>query len=186
MKQQRQNQPSKGSITALGSVKALSASALLAAASFVLAYIAKAIFGTGFIRITFECLPIIFGSYLFGPVAGALIAVTADLLSCLQAGMTPNPVVAVGAALIGLIAGVLYRYLLSEKHPRLRVIVSVFAAHLVGSMIIKSYGLYLYFGWAVLWRIPIYLGIAAVESFLLIVLTENKPLMRQIEKVLKP
>jgi hypothetical protein len=52
-------------------------------------------------------------------------------------------------------------------------------------MIIKSYGLYLYFGWAVLWRIPIYLGIAAVEAIILMVLTENKPLMRQIEKVVK-
>ncbi len=185
MKQQKDVRPSKRGITALGSVKALSASALLAAASFVLAYIAKSIFGTGFIRITFECLPIFLGSFLFGPVAGGLIAVTADLLSCLQAGMTPNPVVAVGAVLIGLLSGLIYRYLLSQKHQRLRVAVSVFTAHAIGSMVIKSYGLFLYFGWAVLWRIPIYLGIAAVETVLLILLTENKPLMRQIEKVVK-
>ncbi len=186
MKQQHKQSYHGRRITALGSVKALTASALLAAASFLLAYIAKSIFGTGYIRITVECLPIFLGSFLFGPLAGGLIAVSADLLSCLQAGMTPNLIVAAGAALIGVMGGFLYRFPLRSQKQRFRVILTVFLSHAVGSMLIKSYGLFLYFGWAVLWRIPVYVGIAAVESLVLVALTENKPLMRQIEKVIQP
>ena len=56
MKKSQDHPSPRRKITPLTSVKALTASALLAAASFVLAFIAKSIFGTGFIRITFECL----------------------------------------------------------------------------------------------------------------------------------
>jgi len=48
---------------------------------------------------------------------------------------------------------------------------------------VKSVGLYLYFGWAVLWRIPVYAAIIAAETLLLQYLLANDALMRQIGKV---
>lgn len=167
------------------SIRLLTSAALLASVSVVLAFLAKSIFGTSPIRITFESLPIFFGSMLFGPAVGALIAVSADLLSCFLSGMVPNPVITVGAALIGLIAGVLYRYLLPSRFPKLRVFLAVMSAHIFGSMIVKSLGLYVFYGWAILYRIPIYLATAVIESLILIYLTANEGLMRQIGKVTK-
>ena len=93
------------------SVRVLTAAALLAATSVVLAFFAKSIFGPSPIRITFECLPIFFGSLFLGPSIGAVIAVGADLLSCFLSGMAPNLIITLGAALIGLVAGLVYRYL---------------------------------------------------------------------------
>jgi ECF transporter S component (folate family) len=171
--------------TTLRNIRVLTGAALLTAVSFVLAYLAKSIFGTGPIRITLENLPIFFGSILFGPVIGMIIAVGADLLSCLQSGMTPNLIVAVGAALIGSLSGVLYRYVLAKQREGVRLFLTVFLSHLLGSMIVKSFGLYLYFGWAILYRIPIYIGISIIEALLLRYLTGSQSLMRQIGKVTK-
>lgn len=165
------------------SIRVLTSAALLASTSVVLAFLAKSIFGTGPIRITFESLPIFFGSFLFGPAIGGIIAVGADLLSCFLSGMAPNPIITVGAALIGLIAGLLYRYLLRGKPAAVGIFFTVLAAHFVGSMTVKSIGLYVFYGWAVLYRIPIYLVIAILESIVLIYLLNNKSLMRQIGKV---
>ena len=177
------NSLSKSGLTSLGNPRVLTASALLTAVSLVLAYIAKSIFGTGVIRVTFECLPIFFGSMVFGPTVGVAIAVAADLLSCLMASMTPNLIVTAGAALLGGISGILYRYLPSALSQKVRVFFAVSVSHLVGSIIVKSAGLFLYFGWAVLWRIPVYCAIIAAETLLLQYLMTNDALMRQIGKV---
>ena len=171
--------------TTLKNIRVLTCTALLTAVSFVLALLAKSIFATGPIRITLENLPIIFGSILFGPVIGMVIAVGADLLSCFQSAMTPNLIVMIGAALIGLLSGILYRYVFVKQKDGLRLFLTVFLSHILGSMIVKSFGLYLYFGWAVLYRIPIYIGISIVESLLLRYLTGSQSLMRQIGKVTK-
>lgn len=169
----------------LANPRVLTAAALLTAVSFVLAYLAKSIFGPGVIRVTFECLPVFFGSMVFGPAIGVGIAVAADLLSCLQASMTPNLIVAAGAAVLGGLSGILFRYLPSRVKIKTRILLSVTLSHLVGSMLIKSAGLYLYFGWAILWRIPVYLGIAAAETLLLQYLMTSDALMRQIGKVMQ-
>lgn len=84
MKQQRIS-PHKPKRPSLANPRVLTVAALLTAVSFVLAYLAKSIFGPGVIRVTFECLPVFFGSMVFGPAIGVVIAVAADLLSCLQA-----------------------------------------------------------------------------------------------------
>ncbi len=171
-----------GVFSDLRNPRVLTAAALMAAVSLVLAFLAKSLFGTGPLRVTFENLPILLGSLLFGPAVGALIAVCADLLSCLIAGMAPNLIITAGAAAVGFVSGVFFRYLMPESHPRLRLIVSVAAGHLVGSVLIKSIGLYVYYGPAVFWRIPLYAAIAAAESLLMILLFENGAFLKQIEK----
>ncbi len=184
MKQQHDSLHKSGLIS-LGNPRVLTASALLTAVSLVLAYFAKSIFGTGVIRVTFESLPIFFGSMVFGPATGVVIAVATDLLSCLLSPvpMSPNPIITVGAALLGGISGTLYRYLPTATPLKVRVFLAVAVSHLIGSVGVKSVGLYLYFGWAVLWRIPVYAAIIAAETLLLQYLLANDALMRQIGKV---
>ena len=62
-----------------GSVRVLCLSAMLCAMSYVLAYLAKMIFGLGPVRFTLENLPIIFGGVSFGPFVGAMIAAAAHI-----------------------------------------------------------------------------------------------------------
>ncbi len=147
----------------------------------VLAYSAKSVFGTGPLRFTVENLPIFIGSFFYGPVMGGVIAVCSDLLSCVFAGMAPMPLITAGAFAVGAVAGVLYRYLLKSIPSGLRVTLSVFIGHIIGSMILKSVALMPFYGKAIFWRIPVYVGIAALESAVLVIFMKNKALTRQIE-----
>lgn len=163
----------------------ISFSALLCAASVVLAYLAKSLFGPGALRFTVECLPIFIGAFFFGPIVGGTIALSADLISCIISGMAPLPLVTVGAVLIGVVGGVMFKYVLKKCNNAVRITVSVFSGHIVGSMIVKTYALYQIFGITVLFRIPIYFGIAVIESIILMFLMKNKAIRHEIEVVKK-
>lgn len=162
----------------------LTCSALLAATCVILAVAAKSIFGTGPMRLTIENLPIFMASFFFGPVWGVAVAVCADLLSCVMSGMAPYPLITVGAALIGAISGILYRYLPQRVGVAARISVSVLIAHMVGSMTVKTLALWLLLddaGVTLLLRIPVYIGITVIESLILVFLAKNKTFMRQID-----
>ena len=49
-------------------------------------------------------------------------------------------------------------------------------------MIIKSVGLFSFYGWAVVWRVPTYIVIAAVEITLMCLLYKNATFRKLIEK----
>ncbi len=169
-------------IKGLHSAKVITASGLLAAASVILATLAKYIFNESALRFTVECLPIFIGAFAFGPFVGAGIAVAADLISCVNAGMAPNPLITIGAFYIGMSAGLAYKYCFTKKFPRARIVFAVFMGHLVGSMIIKTLALQIYYrmGIIVLLRVPIYICIAIVESIILCLLFKNKALKEEI------
>ena len=76
-----------------------------------------------------------------------------------------NLIVTAGAAAIGATAGLVARLL--PRRDTLRVALATAAAHLIGSMIIKTFGLYQFYGILVLWRIPLYTVIASLEIFVL-------------------
>ena len=161
-------------------VRRLCICALLAAMSVTLAYIAKMIFGTGPLRITFENLPIVYAGVSFGPLAGVLVGIVADLTSCLFAGQAPVPLITVGTVLIGLISGVL-GYTLRRRLTRARLILCELCAQLTGSVLVKSAALYIYFSYSplLLWpRLPIYVGIALVEGYILFLLFKNPSIRR--------
>ncbi len=166
----------------LYSAKVITASGLLAAASVILATIAKYIFNESPLRLTVECLPIFIGAFAFGPIVGGAIGIGADLISCVIAGMAPNPLITIGACYVGITAGVVYKYCCTKHFPKVRITLAVFLGHLVGSMIIKTLALQIYYkmGVIVLFRIPIYLAIATIESILLCVLFKNKGLKNEI------
>ena len=69
-----------------------------------------------------------------------------------------------------------------KKKGRAQIIVAGSLSHLVASMIIKSIGLYQYYGALVLFRIPLYLCIAPIEILIICALLNFPPL--RLEKAL--
>ena len=177
MKKDRQNTDSKLQKRAFYSVRALTLSAMLTAMSVVIGIFCKNFlnFGGGLFRITFENLPIIISGIAFGPVVGSLVGIATDLVSYFLSNQIypPNLIVTLGAALIGFSSGLTGKYLVKSRGYA-RIIVSGAVAHLVGSVIIKSIGLFQFYGYMVLWRIPLYLVIAPVEIFLICMLYRNR------------
>lgn len=168
-----------------GSAKVLAISGLLAAASLILAFMAKSIFGTGPLRLTFENLPVFLAGFIFGPTVGAATALCADLVSCIITGMAPLPLVTLGAVTVGAVSGTVFKYIMPNADVRISIPVAVLSGHAAGSMLIKSIGLYNWFGNAVYLRIPVYIGISIIESVLLIILLRNRSFMAQVGKVVK-
>ena len=157
------------------STKKLVVSALMVALSVVIGFVCKTYLTFGAVRITFENLPVILAAMAFGPVWGALVGAASDLVSCVAAGYSVNPLITVGAASVGLVAGVLAKYVF-KRRGWLSVFAAALGAHVVGSMLIKSAGLYLlgYAFQALLLRAPLYLGIAAAESYIIYMLSKNR------------
>ena len=158
-------------------VRALTLSAMLVAMSVVIGIFCKTFLnlGGGLFRITFENMPIILSSIIFGPWVGAAVGVAADLISYLLSPQIypPNLVVTLGAAVIGITAGFVAR-ITKRRGRTYQIILSSAAAHILGSMIIKSFGLFQYYGWAVAFRIPTYIGICTLEALILSLLFRNR------------
>ena len=163
----------------------LATAAMLTAMSIVIGIICKNFldFGSG-IRITFENLPIILAGIFFGPWVGGAVGIVADLISYLLSSQAypPNLIVTFGAFSVGAVSGLVAKYVI-RPHCIKQIVVSGAAAHLVGSMIIKSIGLYQFFQWGVLFRIPLYLVLASVEICLLCMLWKQASFRRLLEKL---
>ncbi len=157
----------------------ITASALLIAMSVIIGIFSKNFmnFGGGLFRVTFENLPIILSGVIFGPLVGALVGIATDLISYLLSAQIypPNIIVTLGAAAVGAVAGVVPRFVVKKK-GYLQLVLSGVLAHLVGSVVIKSIGLYQFYGIAVLWRIPLYAAITTVEVTLICLLYKNSNL----------
>ena len=167
------------------SVRALTLSAMLTAMSVVIGIFCKNFlnFGGGLFRITFENLPIIISGIAIGPITGALVGVASDIISYFLSNQIypPNLVVTLGAAIIGCLSGILARYI-PKSRAKLRIIASGAVSHFVGSIIVKSIGLFQFYGYAVLWRIPLYLIIATIEISLICALYKNKSIKSLIDE----
>lgn len=163
------------------SLKMLVISAMLTAIGVVIGIICKTFldFG-GIFRITFENLPIIMSGVLFGPVVGGMVGAAVDIISALAAGQAPLPFVMVGSITVGVVSGVMAKYIVRQKGTR-QIALSAAAAHLIGSMIIKPIALFTIYEWAVLFRIPIYMVIAPIEIFILCLLFKNRSFCRVTE-----
>jgi len=176
-------------IGAFGAIKTLTISAMLTAISIIIASLCKVIpflnFGIG-LRITLENMPIVMSGILFGPIVGGCVGLATDIISCITAGMTPIPLVTVGALSIGIISGVFSKYFI-KKSGVMQIILSVTCSHVIGSMIIKSLGLWHYYydfgaaGVMLLFRIPIYIGIIVVEIAVISLLLKNSAIRRVVD-----
>lgn len=168
--------------------KVLVFGALMASMSIIIGLICKnyLTFSDGSVRITFENLPIIISGIWFGPFVGAAVGIIADLVSALLSPpYQPNPLITVGAASIGILSGVLARYIIKGK-KFYQVLLLTLVVHAIGSVIIKSTVLGL-MGYAVIWpvRIAIYTVIAVCESYLIYLIINNRGMMSRIERLAK-
>ena len=165
-------------LKAFSNVQALCLAALMSALAVVISYVCKSFTLTMSVRITFENLPIILSGYLLGPVAGLYTGLCADLVSTAATygvgGI--NPILTVGAASVGFVSGLVSHRIILKKSV-FQVFISVFSAHIVGNMLIKTVGLYVYYRTPpveILTRIAVYLGIATVESLILSVILKSR------------
>ena len=170
------------------SLKMTAALAMLVAISIILGkYLALSVGEV--LRFSLENLPIIFAGIAFGPLAGVLVAVAADLIGCVLVGFAVNPLVTVGAAVIGAVSGfapiLLKRYTEISGTPL--VIITVVLSHLCGSVNIKTLGLAMFYDMPIfilmLWRLLNYAIVSAAEALLLCILLKRDGVRRQIEKI---
>ena len=121
-------------------------------------------------------------------VAGAVpfaVGAVADIVGGVLAGYAINPLITLGAASIGLVGGWLWQTLPHTLRLGQRLLLSVVAAHVVGSIIINSLALHIFYGyaWSVLAaRVPNALILTAVNTVLLRLLMENKAVMAAVKK----
>ena len=168
-----------------GSIRLMLAVAFLAALSILCGKYLKIPVGD-VMRFSFENLPILLAGMAFGPIVGLVTGVIADLLGCVLVGYAINPVVTVGAAAIGLCGGILY-WLCKRMPLPLRVGVTVVGAHLIGSVIVKTFGLAQFYAmpfFALMgWRAVNYLIVGVLEWVLLWILLRNKALTTQLDRM---
>ena len=84
-------------------VRTLTAMALLIAMSIVFSRVLS--ISTGFVRFNLGSLPVLLAGILFGPWAGFVVGMVADIIGGVLAGYAINPLITLGAASIGLVGG---------------------------------------------------------------------------------
>lgn len=135
-------------------------------------------------RFSFENLPILMAGMMLGPIVGILTGVVADLVGCFLVGYAINPMVTLGAACVGLVGGLLFR-LLSKLPLFARVFLSVFTAHLFGSVLIKTWGLAVFYDMPfyalLLWRLLNYVIVGIAEGLLLYYLLKSRAIRRRFD-----
>ena len=149
-----------------------------------------AIRGGDVMRFSLENTPIILSGIAFGPGAGALVGLVADLVGCIMVGYTINPLVTIGAVAIGLISGFVPRILAKiNVNGRLNLAITVAVAHLIGSVVIKTLGLAAYYDMPrvilMLWRVLNYLIVGALDGIVVHILLSRKEIDRQIKELTK-
>ena len=164
------------------SVATLTLAAMLTAMSVVIGIFCKNFlnFGMGLFRITFENLPIILSGIMLGPVCGGVVGCASDLISYFLSSQVYPP--NLGATTVGVASGIVSRYL-DKKRGNVQIIISGGLAHILGSMIIKPIGLFQFYSFAVLWRIPLYLLIAPLEIMLICLMFKNKTFRHLIDSL---
>ena len=115
------------------SVRTLTAMALLIAMSIVFSRVLS--ISTGFVRFNLGSLPVLLAGILFGPWAGFVVGMVADIIGGVLAGYAINPLITLGAGAIGLVAGFAWQKL-NRLSTNLRLAASVLLGHFVGSMVI--------------------------------------------------
>ena len=165
------------------SVRTLTMLALLTAMSIIFARVLTV--STGFLRFNLGALPTHLAAVWFGPAGGFAVGAVADLIGGTLSGYSINPLITLGAASIGLVGGWLWQTLPHTLRLGQRLLLSVVAAHVVGSIIINSLVLHIFYGyaWSVLAaRVPNALIRTAVNTVLLRLLMENKAVMAAVKK----
>ncbi len=171
-------------LAVFGTVRVLALAAVLVAMSIVCGkYLA--IRGGDILRFSFENLPVLMAGMMFGPLVGVAVGVAADLIGCVLVGYAINPLVTLGAALIGLLGGLAWWG--SRRLPYgARVALAVSVAHLLGSVAVKTVGLAAFYSMPIwqlmLWRLLNYAIVGALEGIILYAVLKNKTIRSMMIK----
>lgn len=118
--------------------------ALLAALSVVLARLVG-LMPDASSRFSVEAVPIFLAGMLFGPLAGAMVGFSADLVGCLFSAFGYNPIFCVPPILYGLFGGVFRRFL-ARKASLPRLVLAFLPPIVLGSVLYQSAALaYMYY-----------------------------------------
>ena len=142
-------------------------------------------FTIGAIRISFENLPILMAGIFFGSVAGAIVGSCADIIGCIITGYSINPIITIGAISIGFLSGIAFKSL-DTNNIKWKLILSIGISHIIGSMIIKSIGLYIYYHYAIsvlLLRVPLYIVIGSLEISIIYALMKSTTFKNQLNRI---
>ena len=182
---ENKNKGLKNEIMLFSNLKVLTAAAFFVALSIVCGKLLA--FNVGAVlRFSLENFPILLSSVAFGPLVGAVTAVCADLIGCLLVGYEINPLVTLGAFVIGLTSGAIFK-LFRKNRLFVRLFISVLISHLLGSVVIKTLGLAAFYSIPIevllLWRLLNYLIIGTIELLLLYYLMRSRAITEQIERM---
>lgn len=134
-------------------------------------------------RLSFENLTVLLSGFAYGPVSGVLCGVVADLLGCLIYGYAINPIITLGAAAVGLMAGL---FGTRGVMPVPRLWMSVLLGHIIGSCIIKSIGIYVFYSTpleTLALRVPFYIVSGGLEYLILSIIFRTKALKKIVYDV---
>ncbi len=167
-------------------IKVITTAAMLAALSVLIGIFCKTFLqhpALVYYRITFENLPVILSGLLFGPIVGAMVGVCADIVSCLcSPNPAVNPLISLGAAMVGVMAGVT-PYIIRKKGA-LQTAVAVATAHLVGQVFVKSIAKMIFFSmpWhGIFVGIGVSLAVGVLEFAAISLLRSSRGISRFLE-----
>lgn len=143
---------------------------LLTAISIVLTRFCV-IYLTETLRISFGNVPIIMAGIVFGPVAGALVGLAADVVGAVfLSGYGWYPPLTLTAVLMGVVPGII-RLLVVKKLSFPRILLVTLPANLVGTIIWTTLCLHWMYtspiGVLMATRLPFYICIAVMEAVIL-------------------
>ena len=140
------------------------------------------------LRFSLESAPIFFAAYVYGPISAVGVAIVADLLGCLLVGYAINPLVTLGAIVIALCAAFAFR-MLGSLPLALRVGLSTFVGHMLGSVVVKTFGLAIFydisFGALMLWRLLNYIVVCILDGCAVYALIKS-PVLRLADGSIDP
>lgn len=153
-----------------GGARTLVTLAFLCALSIVLSRILS--INTHSIRVGLGNVPILLAGLLYGPLAGALVGFGADLVGALAlSSFGYMPLLAISPILVGGLPGLLKPLLLRKGVTPLRLGIICFGTAIVASIGWTSYCISLLYGTPLrellAVRIPLYLGMALVDTLVL-------------------
>ena len=165
------------------STKTLVTCSLLAALSIIFGkFLAISVNDT--LRFSLENTPLILAGFTFGPIVGGIVALVADIVGSLIRGYAINPLITLGAVSIGAISGLLFK-LFKALPLFFRVLIPIIIAHIIGSLLIKTWGLSLMYGTPFtelfLTRTVNYIIIIPIDTLILYFLYKNRSFRKLME-----
>ena len=168
------------------STKKMTVAAMLIAMSALIGIFCKTYlnFFDGVLRVSFENLPTILSGIMFGPIVGGICGLATDIISYL---ISPQsyfflPIVSLGSFLVGAISGIMAKFVV-KQHGYRQVIICGGTAHIIGSLIVKSIGLFPIYNLLILWRLLLYIvAIIPIELTILCLLFRKQSFLRLIGK----